>query len=234
MKAGQIYSASDAQKTNEYYSVLFSKGALGELAVYLLRAQKNSARAKEYRGGVLGQGKFSNMAYRRKDYSLEKICSLLKDYAGDLKIRYGWKPDPTVPLRGQMSWVLYVDLPTGQVSFHSADRYEGPAYEGIWDGKFESPRRIHKFCDAVNDGTITNGTAIEMMVSANARPCKCAEVGYRNNADGTTDKKLLAKSTCPICHGTALVVPCRICSATGMIPGSEICSECSGSGRIPA
>ena len=30
--------------------------------------------------------------------------------------------------------ILYIDLPTGQVSFHSPNRGEGPEYEGGWDG----------------------------------------------------------------------------------------------------
>jgi hypothetical protein len=29
---------------------------------------------------------------------------------------------------------VYIDLPTGQVSFHNGARYDGPDYPGEWDG----------------------------------------------------------------------------------------------------
>ena len=45
--------------------------------------------------------------------------------------------------------VLYVDLPQGQVSFHSRVKYDGPEYGGDWDGKYKSEERIVEFADAV-------------------------------------------------------------------------------------
>lgn len=49
------------------------------------------------------------------------------------------------------SWVLYVDLPGGQVSFHSAERYAGSDYTGEWDGKHLSAERIIRFAQDVID-----------------------------------------------------------------------------------
>jgi len=42
-----------------------------------------------------------------------------------------------------------VDLPEGQVSFHSLARYAGPDYAGDWDGQRKSEERILRFCDQV-------------------------------------------------------------------------------------
>lgn len=41
---------------------------------------------------------------------------------------------------------IYVDLPTGQVSFHNGARYDGPDYPGAWDGMpGQSADRICRF-----------------------------------------------------------------------------------------
>ena len=40
-------------------------------------------------------------------------------------------------------WVLYIDLPGGQVSYHAATRHPGPDYPGEWDGQVgATPQRI--------------------------------------------------------------------------------------------
>jgi hypothetical protein len=36
--------------------------------------------------------------------------------------------------------ILYIDLPTGQVSFHCPERGDGPDYAGSWDGVPEASR----------------------------------------------------------------------------------------------
>jgi hypothetical protein len=43
---------------------------------------------------------------------------------------WGWGEDP-----GQQyhRWVLYVDLPTGQASFHTLERFGGPPHPRGWD-----------------------------------------------------------------------------------------------------
>ena len=44
--------------------------------------------------------------------------------------------------------VLYVDLPTGQVSFHAYGPSENRReYDGKWDGTGLSEERIVKYCD---------------------------------------------------------------------------------------
>ena len=54
--------------------------------------------------------------------------------------------------------VLYVDLPQGQVSFHSRVKYDGPEYGGDWDGKYKSEERIVEFADAVVARSVANTT----------------------------------------------------------------------------
>ena len=49
--------------------------------------------------------------------------------------------------------IVAVDIPTGQVSFHSLDRFDGPDYPGSWDGvKDVSAARILLWCDQLLAG----------------------------------------------------------------------------------
>lgn len=71
------------------------------------------------------------------------LVTVLTLHASRLGMRWGWKEDPT---REFHRWVLYVDLPTGQVSFHAQTRNGGPDYTGDWDGvPGQSPQRIIRF-----------------------------------------------------------------------------------------
>ena len=115
-----------------------------------MRAQKASTRAKKYRGGISGVGSFSDLAYQRKSECLIRLCECLLNGAGDcvaiVTIRWGWKIDPLQP---HAKWVLYIDLPNGQVSFHSTERFGGPDYPAEFDGAHASADRIISFCNFV-------------------------------------------------------------------------------------
>jgi hypothetical protein len=126
-----IYTGSDGDATMALYAKLKLLGPAGVVAMNLFRAHKTSGRAKVYKGGMKGLGSYRAAAYQRKAYSLQELCKALPEHAGVLGIRWGWKEDPK---QQNFSQVLYVDLPTGQVSFHSFERYEGPDYPGEWDG----------------------------------------------------------------------------------------------------
>jgi hypothetical protein len=152
MRAIDVYNGSDGAVTRGYYADLESHGISGVIAMNLFRAQKASARAKVYRGGVAGKGSYRGMAYDKKQWAMDLLCSVLRDRGAELGIAYGWKRDPHVLFGQQPSWVLYVDLPRGlgQVSFHSPSRGEGPEYSGEWDGeKGMSEPRIVQYCDSV-------------------------------------------------------------------------------------
>jgi hypothetical protein len=72
--------------------------------------------------------------YEKKEDAVRRAC-IAADEAG---IIYGWKAES-----GRIPWVVYFSLPTGQVSFHSTRRGEGPDYRGSWDGQEgETPKRI--------------------------------------------------------------------------------------------
>jgi hypothetical protein len=158
-----IFDGDDAAKTRAYYAALERRGAIGEFAANLMRAQKASTRAKRYRGGISGVGSFSDLAYERKAECLIRLCdSLLKgdgqllyDHRGPRwfqgnceTLRWGWKIDPR-PRDPRAKWVLYIDLPHGQVSFHSTERFGGPDYPAEFDGAHASAERIISFCDFV-------------------------------------------------------------------------------------
>lgn len=126
----KVYDGSDGKATMALYSQLEQIGPVGEIAVNLFRAQKSSARAKVYRGGIRGQGSYSSMAYDRKGWAMENLSKILQKHGEACGIRWGWGIDEKAPMHRA---VLYVDLPTGQVSFHAACRGAGPDYPGKWD-----------------------------------------------------------------------------------------------------
>jgi hypothetical protein len=152
MKAHEVFAGSDGAVTRGYYAELVSRGAIGVVAMNLFRAQKSSARAKKYRGGVAGKGSYRGMAYEKKAFSMCELCAILAVHGAHLGIAWGWKVDSTVIFDGKAAWVLYVDLPQGQVSFHSPTRGDGPAYERDWDQCRASEIRILQFCDCVMEG----------------------------------------------------------------------------------
>ena len=146
--AGAVYHGSNGGATRSYLTRLEKRGRLGRIAAQLFRAQKSSARAKVYRGGILRSNgyrkSYQDLAYERKGECLKQLCIALDvDACG---MQWGWDFDLDQPYAKN---VLYVDLPQGQVSFHSEARYVGPTYEGEWDQKHASENRIIEFCDAV-------------------------------------------------------------------------------------
>lgn len=143
-KAREVFTQKNGDVTKAYYEELASVGPIGRVAVALFRAQKRSTAAKKYR-----RGKWTRAAYDVKQWSMDQLCQELEKHGNELGIRYGWKRDSTVLFGDAFSWVLYVDLWTGQVSFHSPARGQGPDYPGIWDGVGESEHRILRFCDSV-------------------------------------------------------------------------------------
>lgn len=147
MNVAAIYAGSNGDETKALYALLQTRGVRGAVAMNLFRAQKCSARAKVYRGGIPGRGSYSGMAYERKDWSLRELVKILTAHAGELDLRWGWQEDTAQVYH---RWVLYVDLPSGQVSFHTAGRGDGPEYPGRWDGVRDvSPTRIIQWCEAV-------------------------------------------------------------------------------------
>jgi hypothetical protein len=128
-----IYDGSNGDATRALYQYLEGRyGAAGALAVNLFRACKTSSRAKKYRGRYVGA------AYDTKDWSLQNLCRVLgdsdrwdaRDGAG-LGIVWDAK---TI----NFEHVLYVTLPTGQVSFHARRRGDGPDFPDKWDGVIEA------------------------------------------------------------------------------------------------
>lgn len=148
MRAREIFEGDDAGKTRAYYAALERRGPIGEFAANLMRAQKASTRAKKYHGGISGVGSFSDLAYQRKAECLIGLCNWLLSEPVRPALRWGWKIDPS-PRDPRASWVLYIDLPHGQVSFHSVERFGGPDYPAEYDGTRASAERIIRFCDFV-------------------------------------------------------------------------------------
>lgn len=134
--ARQIFDGSNGAVTVAYYRRLQSLGPIGIVAMNLFRAQKTSSRAKHYRG------RFRRASYDVKNYSLTQLCEALKTS----QLEWGWQHDPGTP---GYEWVLYVDLPQGQCSFHSPMRLCSRDYPGKWDSTRASEQRILEFCDSL-------------------------------------------------------------------------------------
>lgn len=82
-----------------------------------------------------------------------------------------------------MRWVLYVDLPTGQVSFHAPERGAGPNYPGKWNGvRGVSGERIVCWCQSLipdwrYDKPIMDNAALRAKRQERRRRNKCLIVG---------------------------------------------------------
>jgi hypothetical protein len=136
----RTYQGSDGEATKALYARLDEFGPAGVVALNLLRAQKASERAKLYRGGVRGKGSYRGMAYERKQWAMDNLCAVLGQHGAALDIAWGWGLDAKAV---GYEHVLYVELPTGQASFHTACRGQGPDHGKDWDGiKGQSADRI--------------------------------------------------------------------------------------------
>ena len=154
MTALEVYNTSDGSLTRAFYADLEARGPIGLVAMNLMRAQKGSARAKLYRGGIRGQGSYKGMAYDRKNWAMQNLCKVLMEHSKKLGIGFGWKEDPGQEYH---NWVLYVDTAAGQVSFHSAGKGKGPLYRGEWDKTHLSAERVIAFCDLVASMEVASG-----------------------------------------------------------------------------
>lgn len=138
----RVYKGSDGRATKAMYDELEKRGPAGIIAVNLFRAQKTSKRAKVYRGGN-GHGSYRQQSYERKDWSIGNLCRALTAHAEPLGIVWGWGYDAKAV---NFEHVLYVNLPTGQCSFHQHARGDGPDFSGAWDNKEDSASRIMRWC----------------------------------------------------------------------------------------
>lgn len=147
-----IYEGSNGDATKALYAELEQRGPLGIVALNLFRANKNSARAKVYRGGIRGKGSFKSMAYERKQWAIDNLVSVLTQHAEALGITWGWGVDEKQEYHRH---VLYVEAPTGQISFHVRDRGDGPDYAAGWDGvRGASPQRACSLAARVLEGAM--------------------------------------------------------------------------------
>jgi hypothetical protein len=146
-----VYQGSDGDATKALYARLTAEcGVAGAVAVNLMRATKASERAKLYRGGARGKGSYRGMAYDKKAWAMGELAGILVAHSAELNISWGWGVDRLQPVHSD---VLYVDLPTGQVSFHTSYRDKGPDYSKEWDGvKGVGPTRVCTWVASLLEG----------------------------------------------------------------------------------
>ena len=166
VSASKVYHGSDGGVTRSFCCRLKKCGHVGQLAAALFMAQKYSSRAKTYQDGIdLPDGRkasFTDLTYQKKNKHLEALCRLLStDSCG---FAWGWGKNPR---QRYASYVLYVELPQGQVSFHSPTRIPGPEFPGVWDGQHANAERVIAFCDALMDWAM--GVPAEPVVAVQGR-----------------------------------------------------------------
>jgi hypothetical protein len=138
-RVAKVYEGSDADATRALYAELEAKGPIGVIAMNLFRASKTSERAKTYRRRA-----HKDASYGRKQWSMDNLASALTQNAEALGLSWGWAEDPKQEFH---RWVLYVDTPRGQISFHTECRGLGPDYAKPWDGvRGASAGRIVAWC----------------------------------------------------------------------------------------
>ena len=142
-----IFFGSDGAATRKFGRELRDQGHIGKIAAALFTVQKASSRAQRYRGGIPCEGgrtlPYKDLAYCRKGDFLKQLADLLVH--DDCGMAWGWGLDLQQP---QANHVLYLDLPQGQVSLHSVQRFAGPDYPGEWDGTNATEDRVIAFCDS--------------------------------------------------------------------------------------
>ena len=142
LRAIDAFNTSDMEKTTQYQNDLFCRGQEGQLAFGLFRAQKRSAKAKDYRRGHHRQN-----SYAAKNDALKYVDAVLSRWASDLDVEWGWQVDPQQAKHNQ---VLYVDFGGGyQCSFHSEVRHSSREFPGRWDTASSSVKTVLEYCDQV-------------------------------------------------------------------------------------
>lgn len=124
-EVSEVYAGSDGDATRALYARLEALGPIGVIAVNVFRAQKCSERAKRYRGR-----EFKSAAYERKQWSIDNLAAALLRHGETAAVGWGWAHDQSQEGHPHL---LYIDLPTGQVSWHGGRRGPGPDYPGSWD-----------------------------------------------------------------------------------------------------
>lgn len=164
MTASQVYSgrgSSAGAETRRLLTALRKRGLVGDIAACLFIAQKSSERAKRYGfsgfQGSRGRVSYRDLSYSRKGQALFALCQELQEAGERFPYLWGWRGNADGRASGALPpYVLYVDLPTGQVSFHSHERYPGPEYPREWDGvRKASAGRVVQFCQNILDGNFT-------------------------------------------------------------------------------
>lgn len=141
MKSIEAFESRNPSVTVAFQSSLLSRGVAGQLAFGVFRAQKRSTVAKGQR-----RGKYRRGCYDGKNEALKYVDSLMQIHARNLGLTWGWGIDRSQEYH---SSVLYVDLPTGQCSFHSESSVSTTVYRGNWDRKSNSRDAILAYCDEV-------------------------------------------------------------------------------------
>ena len=145
---------AETRRTNK----LLGQTSYGQLLAALRDAQEANDRAKdraadglrrrEYNDGsrYSGANYYRSRRARDHDYYEKRIAiSNAVKLATEAGVKFGWRRDGSL-----VPWVVYFEVPTGQVSFHDSTRGEGSDYDQPWDGvRNASGERISSAIEAL-------------------------------------------------------------------------------------
>ncbi len=141
----QTHRTCEVEITSGVYQALQAHGTLGYVALNLFRASQCNLDVKQTTGRRL-----SREAYERKIWSISLLAETLKQHADKLHLQWGWSVDEAEP---RFKHILFVELPTGQVSFNTDKRSLGPKLKANLDGqKGQSGVRICEFVTQILTG----------------------------------------------------------------------------------
>jgi hypothetical protein len=171
----RVYQGSNGDQTKALYASLMEYGPAGEVALNLFRAAKCSERAKGYR-----RRGHKDSAYDRKTWSMDNLCAILDQRAEALGIVWGWGLDQqAVAVGSPHRHVLYVEIPTGQVSFHTDVRGAGPDYGKPWDGqRGQSADRVCRWV-----ARVFRGAGLDMVAHSSSPTDRMAEAARPNHVE---------------------------------------------------
>ena len=151
-RVSEAFSTSNAPLSRRLCNDLDSMGPMGQLASLLFKAEKARKQANSYSGEApVSRRQYRDYSQDRLREMLIKTVCLLDAHAKAMGVDWGWRIDDK---SDSPTWLLCIELPTGQVTYRLSGRCMGPEYELGSEGDSRNSDRITRLCADVLDGSL--------------------------------------------------------------------------------